>query len=276
MKTSTTTQTVILALFSLISLSLSAQDVIADNFVNTSSPTSSSGGITTTVSATDGYNFFATFESDKVSVNGSSLMEITFSTEVNPVTFNLDYRPNGNDGFFIIHGLDQNSTVFFEVLTANTGSTGTFSQTIDLSSYTDFYINKIRLEFRRASGVSATGETELSNIGFNISPTLTAFNSVLETLDEDTEVEITLAEILAASNASDLDGSVAGFKMSSQNLGTYKIGSSSANATSYSSGSNDVINHTEIFTRDVNSHSVHTGKFHIDWISISKVIKNFR
>ncbi|QTA80025.1 Uncharacterized protein dnl_23110 [Desulfonema limicola] len=78
-------------------------------------------------------------------------------------------------------------------------------------------------------------------IEVNEIPTLTAFAGVVDTADEDTEVEITFAELAAQGNEADADGSITAFMIKSVSTGTLKIGADAATATAYALGTNDII-----------------------------------
>ena len=72
-------------------------------------------------------------------------------------------------------------------------------------------------------------------------PTLTAFAAVIDTENEDTEVELTLAELLAQGNETDVDGSITGFVIKAVSTGTLKIGTSSGNATDWHATTNNTV-----------------------------------
>ncbi|WP_170147982.1 beta strand repeat-containing protein, partial [Marinoscillum furvescens] len=65
----------------------------------------------------------------------------------------------------------------------------------------------------------------------NDAPEITSFTSPLTSTLTDTEIEITFAEMLAASDASDVDGTVDAFEATLINSGSLKIGSSAGTAT---------------------------------------------
>ena len=74
-------------------------------------------------------------------------------------------------------------------------------------------------------------------------PTLTSIG-VVDTTDEDTQAELTFDEILTASDAADVDGTVDAFVVTSVNSGTLLIGTSPGTATPWAAGTNDTINST--------------------------------
>ncbi len=72
-------------------------------------------------------------------------------------------------------------------------------------------------------------------------PTLREFGSNLDTTDEDTEVELTLNELLAQGSHADTDGSIQAFKVHTVPSGSLRIGTSATSATDFISGTNDTI-----------------------------------
>ncbi|MGB0722882.1 MAG: hypothetical protein ACPGU7_10860, partial [Gammaproteobacteria bacterium] len=93
--------------------------------------------------------------------------------------------------------------------------------------------------------VSATPvQARVSVNDVNDAPTLTAFASVAETVNEDTQVEITFAELAAQGDEADVDGTVQAFVVQAVSSGTLLIGTSSATATAFAAGTNDVIDAT--------------------------------
>ena len=89
------------------------------------------------------------------------------------------------------------------------------------------------------SGTPVTAQMTVNDV--NDAPTLTTFASTIDTTNEDTEVEITLAELLAQGNEADVDGTVDAFVVQAVSSGTLKIGADSASATAFAVGVNDVI-----------------------------------
>ena len=89
------------------------------------------------------------------------------------------------------------------------------------------------------SGTPVTAQMTVNDI--NDAPSFGAFTSVIDTTNEDTEVEITLAELLAQGDENDVDGAVDSFVVRAVSSGTLKIGADSASATAFAVGVNDVI-----------------------------------
>ncbi|WP_203250245.1 beta strand repeat-containing protein, partial [Cysteiniphilum marinum] len=78
----------------------------------------------------------------------------------------------------------------------------------------------------------------------NDAPTLTSFADAIVSTNEDTEVEITLAQLLAQGNEADIDGTVDGFVVQALTSGALKIGATQATATAFVAGTNDTIDAT--------------------------------
>lgn len=72
-------------------------------------------------------------------------------------------------------------------------------------------------------------------------PTLTRFAGVVEHTAEDTEIEVTVAELRAQGDQSDVDGVVNAFGVKSVPTGTLRIGTSAATARPWVAGINDTI-----------------------------------
>ena len=91
-------------------------------------------------------------------------------------------------------------------------------------------------------GESASNVTvQVSVTDVNDIPTLTTFAAVVDTTNEDTEVEVTFAELAAQGDEADSDGSVTGFVVQSVTSGTLRIGANAGSATAWAAGTNDTI-----------------------------------
>jgi ELWxxDGT repeat protein len=90
----------------------------------------------------------------------------------------------------------------------------------------------------------AHGE-ELWSMRVNSRPRLTAFAAAVDTTNEDTEVELTFADLVARGDESDSDGTVVAFVVQAVASGTLRIGTSAASATPFVVGSNDRIDATK-------------------------------
>ncbi len=81
-------------------------------------------------------------------------------------------------------------------------------------------------------------------VAHNDAPTLTTFATDVDTTTQNTEVEITLAELKAQGNEADVDGTVDTFVVNVVSTGTLKIGASSGTATSFNASTNKKIDAT--------------------------------
>ena len=91
------------------------------------------------------------------------------------------------------------------------------------------------------STTNVTAEVTVSAV--NDAPTLTAFAAAVDSTSEDTEVEITLADLKAQGNEADIDGTVDAFVVTSISTGTLNIGASSP-GTAWVATTNDTIDAT--------------------------------
>lgn len=80
--------------------------------------------------------------------------------------------------------------------------------------------------------------------GTNDKPTLTSFAAAVDTVNEDTQVQITLAELKAQGNEADVDGTVDAFVVKAVSSGTLLIGTSAGTATAWVAGTNDTVDAT--------------------------------
>ena len=78
----------------------------------------------------------------------------------------------------------------------------------------------------------------------NDAPTLTSFSAVIDTTAEDTQVEITFAELAAQGNEADVDGTVDAFVVKAVSSGTLLIGANAGSAIPWAAGTNDTIDGT--------------------------------
>ena len=94
------------------------------------------------------------------------------------------------------------------------------------------------------SAADGTNGIELWSMLVNSRPQLTAFAAVVDTTNEDTQVELTFAEFLAQGDETDVDGTVDAFVVQAVSSGSLKIGMTALTATEFVVGSNDKINAT--------------------------------
>jgi VCBS repeat-containing protein len=95
-----------------------------------------------------------------------------------------------------------------------------------------------------SSGATDEATLTISVMGTNDAPTLTTMTAAVDTVAEDTQVEITFAEIAAQGDEGDVDGTVTGFVVKALASGTLRIGTSAAAATAFAAGVNDTIDAT--------------------------------
>lgn len=99
----------------------------------------------------------------------------------------------------------------------------------------------------------------------NSLPTLTAFAAAVATTLEDTEVQITLGQLLAQGNEADADGTVTGFRVTAVTSGSLRVGASAATATAFAVSTNDLINGTNnaYWTPALNANGLSIGAFQV-------------
>ncbi|MDO8318278.1 DUF4347 domain-containing protein, partial [Rhodoferax sp.] len=83
--------------------------------------------------------------------------------------------------------------------------------------------------------------TQINLTAINDAPTLSTFAGAVDSVNEDTPVELTLADLLAQGNEADVDGSVSAFVVQAVSTGSLKIGGSADTATAWAAGSNDTV-----------------------------------
>ncbi|NTV02983.1 MAG: DUF4347 domain-containing protein, partial [Chlorobiaceae bacterium] len=93
-------------------------------------------------------------------------------------------------------------------------------------------------------GTSTTQSMMVAVTAANDVPTLGGFAAAIDSVNEDTQVELTLAELKAQGDEADVDGTVEAFVVKAVSSGTLKIGASSATASAWESGTNDTVDAT--------------------------------
>ena len=91
---------------------------------------------------------------------------------------------------------------------------------------------------------TSTASSDVTVNPANDIPTLTSFAAPVDTTNEDTQVELTFADLAAQGNEADSDGTVDGFVVQSISSGTLLIGTSAGTATAWAAGTNDTIDAT--------------------------------
>lgn len=104
-------------------------------------------------------------------------------------------------------------------------------------------------------GTSVAQTATLTVTPENDAPTLTAFAAAVDTVDEDNQVEITVADLSAQGNEADADGTVDAYVVQAVSSGTLLIGANAGTATAFAAGSNDTIDGTNnaYWTPDANA-----------------------
>jgi hypothetical protein len=92
----------------------------------------------------------------------------------------------------------------------------------------------------------------------NDAPTLTAFAAAVASGREDNPISVTFASLKAQGNEADVDGTVTAYVVKAVSTGSLKIGASADTATTWSAGSNDVIDTTHLayWTPDANANGI--------------------
>ncbi len=88
------------------------------------------------------------------------------------------------------------------------------------------------------------GVISLNVTPVNDAPTLSIFAAPVETVDEDTEVEITFTELIIQGDEADIDGTVDAFVVKNVTSGTLRIGADSASALVWDAVTNNTIDAT--------------------------------
>ena len=131
----------------------------------------------------------------------------------------------------------------------NSNFNGTISNAITFRAWDTTLGSNGSLQNTTTNGGTSAFSTATESAGITISdvndrPTLTTFAAIVDSTNEDTQVELTLAELLAQGNEADVDGTVDGFVVKSVSSGTLLIGTSAGTATAWIANSNDTIDAT--------------------------------
>jgi hypothetical protein len=98
-----------------------------------------------------------------------------------------------------------------------------------------------RDDYKRGTAYWDRGAYVYDSGGENIVPTLTSFADILDTTDEDVEVEITLTEMKVQGDEADSDGTVDAFVIKAVSTGTLTIGANSGVAVAFELGVTDTV-----------------------------------
>jgi len=181
-----------------------------------------------------------------VSTEGSDTLTVTFSEAVDTsnagagdlVTGDFAYVNNAGGGATDISsmGADADGTDNVVTLTVDANFVaGDFD--------TDTIATAAGQIYDLADNAASTAAVAITVDG-NVVPTLTSFAAVIDVTNENTEVELTLAELKAQGDEADSDGTVDAFVVKSITSGTLKIGTSAGTATAWAESTNDTIDAT--------------------------------
>jgi uncharacterized delta-60 repeat protein len=166
------------------------------------------------------------------------------------LTLNEDTTLLGLNGALLVNDTDADGHGTISAVPSS-GSTahGSFSVNADGSySYTpqSNYSGPDSFTYRATDGIfSSVATVNVTVSPVNDAPTLTAMAAAVDTVNEDTQVQITFTEIAAQGNEADVDGTVTAFVVKTVTSGTLLIGTSPGAATAFAVGSNDVIDSTK-------------------------------
>ncbi len=163
-------------------------------------------------------------------VNGNSL------NVGQPITLNHGILTLNTDGSYS-YEVNTNDPAYINMLADQTIS--------DVASYT----------VSDGKGGYSTANLTINIAGYNHTPTLTSFVSAIATGNEDTQIPISFTNLLAQSNATDIDGSVVGFNVKAITSGTLLIGANAATATPWNASNNFTVDatHQAFWTPDANA-----------------------
>ena len=95
------------------------------------------------------------------------------------------------------------------------------------------------------SGLESASASALTlDLVDNTPPTFTSFSAPVATVNEDTQKEITFADLTAKGNEADTDGTVDAFAVKAVTSGILLIGENAGSATAFAVGTNDTIDST--------------------------------
>ena len=188
--------------------------------------------------ATDGTDGYELWQSDGTSSGTKLVKEIRSGSGSHPqnltnVNGTLFFSANdGTNGYELWQsdGTSSGTTLVTGILS---GSSGSYPNNLANVNGTLFF-----------SADNGTNGFELWSMAVNSRPRLTAFVAAVDIINEDTEAELTFAELLARGDESDVDGTVDAFIVQAVSSGTLKIGTSAGTATAFAVGSNDRIGGT--------------------------------
>lgn len=124
-----------------------------------------------------------------------------------------------------------------EVLTSGNGASGDrFGISVSFDETGDLIIGADQTDRNTQMDVGSLYYFEIPTF-----PTFSSFNQEVSSTFKNTEEEITLNDLLSASDATDSDGSITNFVIQSVTSGSLRIGSDKTTASAYASGTNDEV-----------------------------------
>ena len=193
------------------------------------------------IAPTPGINWSASFSEagdNDGSVTGSITATLSNDTFADPITLGTHITAANVPAGLTIAVNRDNDTLVTVTLAGNAES---HADTDDVSDLTLTFQDGAFTATGTANEVTNYAKTDGAVDFFSAPPTLTSFSAAVDTTAEDTEVEITFAELADKGNEADTDGTVTAFVVQSVLGGTLEIGSSAGAATLFAVGSNDTI-----------------------------------
>ncbi|MCF6235111.1 MAG: cadherin domain-containing protein [Gammaproteobacteria bacterium] len=194
---------------------------------------------------------------DVDSSSNLSGIAVAADTSVSGVQGDWEYSTDSGSNWFDMGSVStasalllNNSTLLrFKPFSNYSGTPGSLTVfAVDESGSTTYTSSATRQAFDTtsddtASQIAASGVAIGTSVtAVNDAPILTAFSAVIDSTNEDTEVELTLAELQAQGDETDSeDGTVSRFVIKSVSTGSLKIGTSAGTATTFAATSNDTI-----------------------------------
>ncbi|MDZ4328792.1 MAG: cadherin-like domain-containing protein, partial [Pseudomonas sp.] len=129
-------------------------------------------------------------------------------------------------------------------LSASNGSLSAFNAVTGSWTFTPNanYSGIVNLSYGVGDGIVSTAVSQSFTLApVNDAPTLTAFSAAVATVAEDSEAQITLAQLLAQGNEADVDGTVSAFVIKAVSSGSLRIGATAATATAWNATSNNTV-----------------------------------
>ncbi len=151
---------------------------------------------------------------------GMSVGTLTASDPDSGETFSYSIQLGGDGAFFSIGGGGNDELLLDDGV-------------LDFETKASYNVT-IRVTDSASNTYDETLTVNVTNV--NEAPTLTLLTSPVDTTTEDTEVEVSFADLTAAGNENDVDGTVDAFIVKTISSGTLKIGADAGSATAWAAG----------------------------------------